>query len=123
MQLDVVISTILGFLFSSYGKVPILKVKEKEHEVLATPFVPSDSMVAIYKPIEELRTQAKVVQIPYTESQIVDFGIQLTKMRHVILKQPSQSELKSRPNARRGEYSKSIFVTLRKYIKICVASL
>ena len=33
--------TVLEFLFSSYGKVPTATVKEKEQEVLATPFVPS----------------------------------------------------------------------------------
>ena len=73
------ISTVLTYLFTNYGKVPTRVVKEKENEVLATPFIPSDPMVAIYRPIEQLRTLADIAGIPYTESQIVDFGIQLIK--------------------------------------------
>ena len=73
------IPTVLEYLFSSYGKVPTREVKEKEVEVLATPFVPSDPMVTIYRPIEQLRTLADIAKIPYTESQIVDFGVQLIK--------------------------------------------
>ena len=45
-------------------------------------FVPSDPMVTIYRPIEQLRTLADIANIPYTESQIVDFGIQLIKNTH-----------------------------------------
>ena len=73
------IPTVLEFLFSNYGKVPTRSVKEKETEVLTTPFVPSDPMVTIYRPIEQLRKLAEIARIPYTESQIVDFGIQLIK--------------------------------------------
>ena len=73
------IPVVLKFLFSNYGVVPTQEVKEKEHEVLATPFVPNDPMITIYKPIEDLRTLAEIAQIPYTESQIVDFGIHLIK--------------------------------------------
>ena len=36
-------------------------------------------MVTVYRPIEQLRTLAEIAKIPYTESQIVDFGIQLIK--------------------------------------------
>ena len=36
-------------------------------------------MVTIYRPIEQLRTLADIASIPYTESQIVDFEIQLIK--------------------------------------------
>ena len=54
-------------------------MKDKEREVLATAFVPSDPMVTIYRPIEQLRTLAEIAGIPYTESQIMDFGIHLIK--------------------------------------------
>ena len=47
--------------------------------MLATPFAPSDPMVTIFRPIEQLRTLAETAKIPYTESQIVNFGIQLIK--------------------------------------------
>ena len=73
------IPTVLEYLFSNYGKVPTRQVKEKEQEVLSTPFVPSDPMITIFRPIEQLRNLAKIAKIPYTESQIVDFGIQLIK--------------------------------------------
>ena len=36
-------------------------------------------MVTIFRPIEQLRTLAEIAKIPYTESQIVDFGVQLIK--------------------------------------------
>jgi hypothetical protein len=36
------IPTVLTYLFTNYGKVPTRVVKEKENEVLATPFIPSD---------------------------------------------------------------------------------
>ena len=54
------IPTVLEFLFSNYGKVPTRSVKEKETEVLTTPFVPSDPMVTIYRPIEQLRKLAEI---------------------------------------------------------------
>ena len=73
------IPTVLAYLFSNYGKVPTREVKEKEQEVLSTPFVPSDPMVSIYRPIEQLRTLAEIAQIPYTERQIIDFGLQIIK--------------------------------------------
>ena len=69
----------LRHLFDNYGKVPTRIVKEKEREVLSTPFVPCDPMVTIFRPIEQLRTLAEIAKIPYTESQIVDFGIKLIK--------------------------------------------
>lgn len=73
------IPTVLKYLFSNYGKVPTRVVKDKEQEVLSTPFIPSDPMVTIFRPIEQLRTLAEIAKIPYTESQIVDFGLQLIK--------------------------------------------
>ena len=36
-------------------------------------------MVTIYRPIEQLKKLAEIARIPYTESQIVDFGLQLIK--------------------------------------------
>ena len=71
--------TVLRYLFNNYGNVPTRVVKDKEQEVLTTPFIPSDPMVTIYRPIEQLRTLADIAGIPYTESQVVDFGIQLIK--------------------------------------------
>ena len=73
------IPSVLQYLFDNYGKVPTRIVKEQEQEVLSTPFVPSDPMVTIFRPIEQLRTLAEIAKIPYTESQIVDFGVQLIK--------------------------------------------
>ena len=41
------IPTAMKNLFSSYSKVPKMVVKEKEKEILTTPFVPNDPMVII----------------------------------------------------------------------------
>jgi hypothetical protein len=35
--------------------------------------------MSIYRPIEQLRTLAEIAQIPYTERQIIDFGLQIIK--------------------------------------------
>ena len=73
------IPAVLSYLFTNYGKVPTRVVKEKEQEVLTAPFVPNDSMITIYPPIEQLRPLADIAGIPYTETQVVDFGVQLIK--------------------------------------------
>ena len=73
------IPTVLHYLFDNYGKVPTRVFKEKEQEVLTTLFAPNDPMVTIYWPIEQLRTLTEIANILYTESQIVDFGLQLIK--------------------------------------------
>ena len=59
------IPIVLDFLFTNYGTVHTRVAKEKVHKVLTTLFVPSDPMVAIYRPIEQLGTLAKIAQIPY----------------------------------------------------------
>ena len=38
-------------------------------------------MVTIYRSIEQIRIVAETAQIPYTESQVVDFGLQSIKNR------------------------------------------
>ena len=77
------IPTVLQYLFSNHGRVPTRHVKDKEQEVLSTPFVPSDPMTTIFRPIEQLWSLAEIAKISYTESQIVDFGLQLIKIRRI----------------------------------------
>ena len=36
-------------------------------------------MVTIYRPVEKLRTLAESAAIPYTDQQIIDFGLQIIK--------------------------------------------
>ena len=69
----------LKYLFFNYGKFSTRLVKEKEQEVLSASFVPSDPMVTIFHPIEQLRTLTEIAIILFTDKQIVDLGIQLIK--------------------------------------------
>lgn len=110
------IPTVLAYLFSNHGKVPTSVVKEKEQEVLATPFVPSDHMVTIYRPIEQLKTLAEIAGIPYTETQIVDFGVQLIK-KTKISKQPSESGIRKLMTKNLGKFSKNISRTHSRHSK------
>ena len=48
------IPTVLDYLFSNYGKVTSVEVKEAESEVLNLQFNPAHPMIMIYHPIEQL---------------------------------------------------------------------
>ena len=56
----------LHYLFTSYGKVPSEEVKQRESEVLSILFNPTDPMVIIYHPIEQLQILATTAGIPYS---------------------------------------------------------
>ena len=73
------IPTVLEFLFSNYGKVASEEVKEKEAEVLSITFNPADPMIAIFRPIEQLKKLAISAKIPYSEAQLLEFGLTLIR--------------------------------------------
>ena len=73
------IPTVLDYLFTTYGKVTSVEVKEAESEVLNLQFHPSDPMITIYRPIEQLQKKATESDIPYTDEQIMEFGLTLVR--------------------------------------------
>ena len=48
------VPTVLQYLFSNYGKVTSAEVKQLESEVLTLSFNPTDPLITIYRPIEQL---------------------------------------------------------------------
>ena len=73
------IPTVLKFLDNRYGNVDPDSVKAKEAEVLAVQFNPTDPLATVTKPIEELKMMAIDAEIPYSEEQLVSFGITIIK--------------------------------------------
>ena len=73
------IPDIMDHLFQHHGHVRGEEVKTKEAEMLRTPFTPSDPLVVIWNPIEKLKKFAAKANLPYTDQQLVDFGLQLIR--------------------------------------------
>jgi hypothetical protein len=73
------IPTVLEYLFSNYGKIPSEEVKEKEAEVLTLSFNPADPMVLLYRPIEQLQKMAVTAGIPYSQAQLLEFGLTMIR--------------------------------------------
>ena len=71
--------TVLQYLDQSYGKVQSEEVKQKEAEVLSLSFNPADSMVALYRPIDQLQKLATAARIPYSEAQKLEIGLTLIR--------------------------------------------
>ena len=49
------IPTILMYLFTNYGKVSSVEIKEQESEVLNIQFSPVDPMICVFRPLEQLK--------------------------------------------------------------------
>ena len=62
------IPTMLEYLFSNYGKVSSEEVKLRESEVLKFLFNPSDPIVALFWPIEQLQKLATAAGISYSSA-------------------------------------------------------
>ena len=71
------IPTVLQYLFKNYGKVQSEEVKQEEVEVLTIVFNPADPMVLTYRTIEQLQKLATTASLPYSEVQILEFGLTL----------------------------------------------
>ena len=69
------ISIVLQYLFDNYNRVPTEEVKEKEAEIWAMTFHPTDPIVTLFNPIEWVKNLVVSTKIPYTELQILDIGL------------------------------------------------
>ena len=76
------IPTILSHLFTRYGQVTGDEVRTYQTEVLSTPFTPADPLVTIWNPIQKLKKLASQAKIPYSEAQLIEFGLQLIRSTH-----------------------------------------
>ena len=69
------IPAVLVFLFEAYGIVPSEEVKQKETDIRTMQFNPSDPMVTLYNPVDQLERMAISAGIPYTANQLLDIAL------------------------------------------------
>ena len=70
---------ILTYLFYNYGKVRSEEVAQKEAEVMTMSWQPTDPMVLLTRPLEQLQKLATQANIPYTDNQILEKGLSLVR--------------------------------------------
>ena len=73
------VPTILEYLFYNYGKVQSEEVAKKEIEVMLMTWQPTDPLVLLTRPIENLQKLAIQAEIPFTDSQILEKGLTLIR--------------------------------------------
>ena len=73
------IPTVLTYLFYNYGKVSSEEVAQKEQEVMNTTWLPSDPIVLLTRPLEQLRKLAEHAGIPYSDTQILEKGLAIIR--------------------------------------------
>ena len=77
--IDSDIPTVIEHLNTRYGTVQATEVKEEEDTVLKLDFTPADPMVILYNPIEKLQKFATKASMPYTEEQLINFGLSIIR--------------------------------------------
>ena len=73
------IPTIMNYLVHYYGKVRAEEVSEKESEIMAMTWQPSEPLVLLTGPLENLQKLAKQANIPFTDKQILEKGLTLIR--------------------------------------------
>ena len=73
------IPTVLEYLFYNYGKVSSEEVSEKEAEIMAITWNPSDPIILITRPLEQLRKLAAHAKVPYTDAQILEKALAIIR--------------------------------------------
>ena len=76
------IPLILEYLFHRYGKVTPDKLSTKEIEVRSFVYNLRDPLVSLFDQVEDLKKLAIAAQMPYTNLQIINFGVQLIRNTH-----------------------------------------
>ena len=71
--------SILGYLFHRYGRVNPDRLNDKEMEVRAFVYNLQDPLVSLFDQVEDLKKLGDAAQMPYTQQQIINFGIQLIR--------------------------------------------
>ena len=73
------VPTILTYLFYNYGKVRSEEVTQKDSEVMSMNWQPTDPIILLTRPIEQLQKLATQAGIPYTDSQILEKGLTIIR--------------------------------------------
>lgn len=73
------VPSILAYLDYNYGKVRSEEVTQKDNEVMTMSWQPTDPLVLLTRPIEQLQKLATTAGIPYTNSQILEKGLTLIR--------------------------------------------
>ena len=73
------VPTVLYYLFMTYRKVTAEEVKDLENSCLNISFNPADPMITIFCSIKQLQVKAIEAGIPYTEAQLLKFGLSLIR--------------------------------------------
>ena len=73
------VPSILEYLDYNYGKVRSEEVTQKDNEVMTMSWQPTDPLVLLTRPIEQLQKLAITAGIPYTNSQILEKGLTLIR--------------------------------------------
>jgi hypothetical protein len=71
------LSVFLSWLFTSYGEIDRDAISEQQKKVLEIAYNMQDPMTKIFEPIQELEQLAIAGRRPYTQEQLVDFGVSL----------------------------------------------
>ena len=71
--------TLLAYLDANYGVVQSEEVKQKESEVLSTSFNPSEPLIVLFRPIEQLQKLATAANIPYSLEQQLEIGLTIIR--------------------------------------------
>ena len=69
----------LTYLFWNYGKVRSEEVAQKEAEVMTLSWQPTEPMVLLTRPLEQLQKLATQANIPCTDNQILEKGLSLIR--------------------------------------------
>jgi len=70
---------ILTYLFCNYSKVRSEEVAQKEAEVMTMSWQPTDPMVLLTRPLEQLQKLATQANIPYIDNQILEKVLSLVR--------------------------------------------
>ena len=70
---------VLECLFYNYGKVSSEEVSQKESEAMPMTCIPSEPLIVLIRPLKQLKKLAEDARIPYTDAQILQKGLSLTR--------------------------------------------
>ena len=76
------LSVFLTWLFSTYGKIDHETIKEEEKRVSSLVYELQNPITDVFEPVQELEQLAIAGNRPYTQAQLVDFGVAIISNTH-----------------------------------------
>ena len=80
------ISVFLTWLFTTYGDIDYDTIKEEEKHVSEIVYDLRNPITDAFEPIQELEQLVIAGNRPYTQAQLVDFGVAVISNTHTTLK-------------------------------------